>query len=939
MAGRGYRKHKGELRPVGRVDASSKTTDENSFKTFQASTRSSSAYPTLTESMNSLSVNEASTVAKNARSKSVHQRPSRRTLCSAVPDTANLNPVHRPDRGGQKGQVVDVYSNHFRVDIDDATVYQYDIDIIIIFRNNKSCEARKDDRWEVVQTIVKERKDFPTIWYDEGKTIYTKDMLPEIKLPIQVKLGKGDDMKVFQLTKCDLVGQNRIQNIHDYIRQKTTHRPQETIRIIETLFKQRARNDLIAIRNQFYDRRRQLEDMGDGRGMAKGFYQALFLTQNGPTININLTFTCFYMPNKFVDFATQYLRRDITRGIHKNELDVLAKNIRNLQIDTMHTGRRLFYRFHDFGRPANQLMFRRGDNDETAGASVGEEISVADYFGKQYRKLMYPSLPCINGTKGHLNKPNWLPMEVVSIVEWQRAVRPLDKVQRGSVSKNSILRPDQRYDEIMKIVRNNQFDRDRYLKELNIHVHDKEMLKLKARVISPPTIKYRRRGQGEVMESVHGGQWRIKNWFLSTPPINSWGIIYFGDRPDGHTNGVLREFQNQFPNLLEKAGFIINSALSLTIEGTSENQITKALDKASEQRWQLAIVILKSSDSARVYDYVKQYSNRSIGLMTQCVNYQALERNIGKLFMYAENISQKINGKLGGINGVVNIKTALSRSSREDLFMFFGADVTHSTCSTDRPSIAAVVGSRDATNSLYASRLCEQYPKKGRCSVEIIKELGNMVKQLLEIFANSHGGRFPNKIIFYRDGVDDGQYQKVLDYEVTEIKNICRQIYPNGSVPQLTFIVVKKRHNTRFFLYDNNQTLNVEPGTVIDQEITHPFQFDFYLCSQKAIKGTSRPALYHVIHDDNQFSSDDIQQLTYWLCHTDMRCTKSVSIPAPVHYAHLAAYASRALRYGKDEDAESIGEENEDSEDYSLDDIKTELMMLDTKISDDMWFL
>ena len=35
-----------------------------------------------------------------------------------------------------------------------------------------------------------------------------------------------------------------------------------------------------------------------------------------------------------------------------------------------------------------------------------------------------------------------------------------------------------------------------------------------------------------------------------------------------------------------------------------------------------------------------------------------------------------------------------------------------------------------------------------------------------------------------------------------------------------------------------------------------------------------------------------------------MRCTKSVSIPAPVHYAHLAAYASRALRFEKDENLE-----------------------------------
>ncbi len=46
---------------------------------------------------------------------------------------------------------------------------------------------------------------------------------------------------------------------------------------------------------------------------------------------------------------------------------------------------------------------------------------------------------------------------------------------------------------------------------------------------------------------------------------------------------------------------------------------------------------------------------------------------------------------------------------------------------------------------------------------------------------------------------------------------------------------MKKRHNTRFFLYDGEETLNVEAGTVIDRDITHPSQFDFYLCSQAAM--------------------------------------------------------------------------------------------------------
>jgi eukaryotic translation initiation factor 2C len=60
-------------------------------------------------------------------------------------------------------------------------------------------------------------------------------------------------------------------------------------------------------------------------------------------------------------------------------------------------------------------------------------------------------------------------------------------------------------------------------------------------------------------------------------------------------------------------------------------------------------------------------------------------------------------------------------------------------------------------------------------------------------------------------------------------------VYINRAQPKLTFIVVKKRHNTRFFAYDGQQTKNVESGTVVDQQITHPTQFDFYLCSQAAL--------------------------------------------------------------------------------------------------------
>ena len=57
-------------------------------------------------------------------------------------------------------------------------------------------------------------------------------------------------------------------------------------------------------------------------------------------------------------------------------------------------------------------------------------------------------------------------------------------------------------------------------------------------------------------------------------------------------------------------------------------------------------------------------------------------------------------------------------------------------------------------------------------------------------------------------------------------------------------------------------------GTVVDSKICHPTEFDFFLCSHAGIKGTSRPAHYHVLWDENNFTADALQTLTNNLCYT-----------------------------------------------------------------------
>lgn len=72
-------------------------------------------------------------------------------------------------------------------------------------------------------------------------------------------------------------------------------------------------------------------------------------------------------------------------------------------------------------------------------------------------------------------------------------------------------------------------------------------------------------------------------------------------------------------------------------------------------------------------------------------------------------------------------------------------------------------------------------------------------------------------------------------------------------------------------------------------DICHAQEYDFYLQSHSGIQGTTRPVHYHVLKDENGFTPDAIQNLTFALCHLYCRCTRSVSLVPPVYYAHLAA--------------------------------------------------
>jgi eukaryotic translation initiation factor 2C len=78
-----------------------------------------------------------------------------------------------------------------------------------------------------------------------------------------------------------------------------------------------------------------------------------------------------------------------------------------------------------------------------------------------------------------------------------------------------------------------------------------------------------------------------------------------------------------------------------------------------------------------------------------------------------------------------------------------------------------------------------------------IEQLEDMVVELLQAFAMRNNAVLPMRILFYRDGISEGQFRRVLNLEVIAIKKAIERTYPQGSKsPTLSFIVAQKRHHT-----------------------------------------------------------------------------------------------------------------------------------------------
>jgi eukaryotic translation initiation factor 2C len=144
-----------------------------------------------------------------------------------------------------------------------------------------------------------------------------------------------------------------------------------------------------------------------------------------------------------------------------------------------------------------------------------------------------------------------------------------------------------------------------------------------------------------------------------------------------------------------------------------------------------------------------------------------------------------------------------------------------------------VAASHDVNGVQYNMEWRLQPPR-----VEIIQDLEDIIhKQLLKFKDKTK--TVPSKIFYFRDGVSESQFLQLLEFELVAIRRACLRLNIHYK-PSVTFLVVQKRHHTRMFPkfnYDmDGKFANVPSGTIVDTQITHPTEVDFYLCSHSSIQ-------------------------------------------------------------------------------------------------------
>lgn len=678
----------------------------------------------------------------------------------------------------------------------------------------------------------------------------------------------------------------------------------------------------------------------------RGYFTSIRPGTENILLNVGTMTGAFYQPLRVSEFITATNNNGLKE--YGNEAERCKKLLVGRSVRILYD-RASHETVYDANLDANRhrIIVEIGKKPSQQYFTVGKiTISVMDYFQKELRASPAPSdkFYCVNvgakespndiakGSSDDKPKPTWIPAEYVALDPDQPFARTLASEHQRKLHNFAVIAPSVTREKIVKNGFNLLGLSENRFAGLDIKIVP-ELLLIPARALTGLALLVRNSSNGHLEKRPS----KFASWNLTGAHFHTSAPV--------RTPIMALDFRNSYKggSDLDKIPFTVTNAMKangmkpptptaqsywgqgdLASDYTDEELTAEMNPLQPRNTPGVHVVILPDTDKDS-YATVKRVFDQHIGSHTVCFT-------VGKLAkanpQFWANLCLKFNLKLGGVNHLPALEGTGNNSAFTVLgrdTMVVGADVSHSPSHMRHcPSVAALVASEDSNYANFPGSMRLQASKQ-----EFLEDLsGMMVERLLHYAAKNH--QLPKKIIFFRDGVGEDMYDRVQDQEISQINSAYQDIRNSASdlqrsgrlpanfqlgdsKPQLTFIIVGKRHNTRFFPNGKSQADNkgnVLPGLIVDRVIARPKlnnndqTCDFFLQSHAAIQGTAR-AGHYVVLQRGAFNIQQIQNLTHAFCYNYARATKGVSYAGPAYYADRLADRGtlylRAYTKGKSE--------------------------------------
>ncbi|KAG6874285.1 hypothetical protein C0995_001510 [Termitomyces sp. Mi166 len=535
--------------------------------------------------------------------------------------------------------------------------------------------------------------------------------------------------------------------------------------------------------------------IGSGLELWRGFFQSVRPAIGRMLINIDTTVAVVHASGKLIDVCLDFLGKNDVRALvldeKSSDFRALQKHLEKLQINTSTTGKRVKI-IYGLVPAAGMYIFTKDDREMSV--QIQEHYRVAHNI-----TIRYPNIVGVLLSPKKSDSPTVVPAEQCVVLPGQLYKKKIpDHLTKAMVDFTTIKPTDR----LRQIVSGDMgvespvkgYANSEFLVEAGMIIETRP-ISIMGKILEPPVLWYGGRKEVRPRE----GAWNLRGVKLQEPvAMECWGVVNFcpSIRP-AQVEQCMKSMADgcRVLGMSTKPPIDMIHGLGNAVERSLDGLLNKALSHGYDRRKMVVIAILPARIPA-IRTRVKHWGDILTGILTQCLCEDKVKKANDQ---YWGNVGLKLNARLGGCNSLT--QSAAIDELGKDPFIIMGADVGHPGPGIMKPSVASLVWSQDKYATRYAALTDLQNPR-----VETIEGLRHMVRRAVTSFGIRNQAS-PRRIVFFRDGVSEGEFDHVLKMELGAMRAAIDDVWMGRKLadpkPKLTFIVVGKKHHVIFFPEDD----------------------------------------------------------------------------------------------------------------------------------------